>query len=447
MTDHSRFSQLLVVGIATFASCARPSGEAPPPSVLEGDLDEVREVALRSRTINAGREETVGDTRADASKKQGSALERVWADLSGHNRQMVERAQDYRLQVALSVFDDAGRVSHDKFRLGDEYLYPASAIKIFASAGILLWLQDKRREVESLGLDAEIMACPEGNGACEVIVDNSNRDGHTLTLGHVLLKMHLVSDNKAFNMLYDLVGHEELNQRFWDLGYTSLRVHHRMFSNGDAKEQRVTPRIQLRTTTGAIVEIPRRESDLALPATPASGLRVGTAHRAKSGRRHEEPMDFSQKNFVSVADLHRLILAVNAPGKDSRAALPLDDDLRSFLRMATTTLPHHSSNPRYPHLREGWGRFKPLCRGVLHVGEDGGPSCSNKAGNAYGFLLDNVYMRSETTGDAVAVTVGMYVNPNGVINDDEYSYDEEGRPLLRAMGVAIAQHHLDSGIR
>lgn len=156
-------------------------------------------------------------------------------------------------------------------------------------------------------------------------------------------------------------------------------------------------------------------------------------------------MDFTHKNFVSIADLHRLIIAVNAPGEDLRSALPLEDDLRSFLRVATTTLPHRSSNPRYPHLREGWGRFKPLCRGVPHVGEGGGTSCSNKAGNAYGFLLDNVYMRSEATGDAVAVTVGMYVNPNGVINDDDYGYDEEGRPLLRAMGVSIAQRHLDAG--
>ena len=70
-------------------------------------------------------------------------------------------------------------------------------------------------------------------------------------------------------------------------------------------------------------------------------------------------------------------------------------------------------------------------------------SCANKAGNAYGFLIDNTFLRDDQTGDAVALTVGMYVNPNGVINDDEYAYDEEGRPLLAAIGAAAARELLD----
>ena len=63
--------------------------------------------------------------------------------------------------------------------------------------------------------------------------------------------------------------------------------------------------------------------------------------------------------------------------------------------------------------------------------------CANKAGNAYGFLIDNSLIKNTATGDAVAITVGIYVNPNEVINDNEYAYDEQGRPFMAALGSQL----------
>lgn len=402
--------------------------------------------ALKPRAGSAASSDAETSTGAADSPGDGlhpeSIVRRTFGALREHDQEMVDKAVDYRLQAAFTHFPAGAPPVHDTFRLGAEYLYPASAIKIFASAGLLLWIQEKRKDVASLGTDSEILACPQDGGRCEVIADKSNRESRTLTVGHVVRKMHLVSDNKAFNTLYDLVGHRELHQRFWALGYSSLRVHHRMFSKGDAAEQKLTPRFQLRTRTGELVEVPRRDSDLVLPATPATGLRVGVAHRAKTGHLLETPMDFSQKNFVSIADLHRLIVALHRSKAASDKLLPLDPDLRAFLIDATTTLPHRSSNPRYSHLRETWGRFKPLCRGLSTLVGAEAISCANKAGNAYGFLIENTYLRNEATGAALAITVGMYVNPNGVINDDEYTYEEEGRPLLAAIGAAAARQYL-----
>ncbi|MGB1699898.1 MAG: serine hydrolase [Nannocystaceae bacterium] len=321
------------------------------------------------------------------------------------------------------------------FRPDAEYLYPASAIKVFASVGFLLWLQEQRVRVPSLGLDAEIFSCEEAQ--CAPIEETSDRDRSTLTIGHVIRKMHLVSNNQAFNMLFDLVGHRELHERFWGLGYKSLRVHHRMYGKGDALAQRTTPRLRIRTRDGVFIEIPERRSDLVVPPTPATQLLVGRAHRKGGRRLVDEPMNFAQKNFVSMHDLHRLIVEIHGFGGGEKANLSLEEDLRDFLLDAMTTPAHESKNPSYPNYQDSVRRLKPTCSGLQAEGEVSTLKCANKAGNAYGFLIDNSLIKNTATGDAVAITVGIYVNPNEVINDNEYAYDEQGRPFMAALGSQL----------
>ena len=64
---------------------------------------------------------------------------------------------------------------------------------------------------------------------------------------------------------------------------------------------------------------------------------------------------------------------------------------------------------------------------------------TNKAGRAYGFHIDNAYVEDEPSGKGFFVTAAIYANPNGILNDDDYAYNDLSAPFLAAVGEALAK--------
>ena len=61
----------------------------------------------------------------------------------------------------------------------------------------------------------------------------------------------------------------------------------------------------------------------------------------------------------------------------------------------------------------------------------------NKIGQAYGFLIDNAYVQDEAHGVEFLLSAVLYVNADGVLNDDKYEYDRIGFPFLRDLGYRV----------
>jgi hypothetical protein len=62
-----------------------------------------------------------------------------------------------------------------------------------------------------------------------------------------------------------------------------------------------------------------------------------------------------------------------------------------------------------------------------------------KSGRAYGFHLENAYIEDLQTRRGFFVTVAVYANPDSIMNDDDYAYDEISRPLMRSLGEALTR--------
>ncbi len=348
-----------------------------------------------------------------------------------------------RVQILVTTFEpqaNAPPVLHEHgWRVDAEYTYPASAIKTFASVAVLAQLGIWQAAGSRVDLKTPLALCKGREKQCEVIPDPSNLDGGVATIGHEIRKMHLVSDNDAFNRLYDIVGHRELNELFWDKGLSSLRLHHRMYAV-DPAAQLVTPRLQLHPRRGKPMEIPRRESNLVLPPSPAKDRQVGTAHFPLGSRqRVDTPLDFSRKNYISLRQFHRLLLGIVRPDLPNVPDLGLRRPHRAFLIQAMTEDPLASANPRYTKPDQSARRFKPLYIGIERVVPDAEFRYVNKAGKAYGFLLENAYIEHTPTGRAFAVTVVVYANDNGVLNDNKYEYKTVTRPFLHDLGEQLAR--------
>lgn len=390
-------------------------------------------------------EVTAGD--GEGSTAQATSLtEDPWlTELLASDRNIARLMKDparYRLQVMVTVIDPKGsRTSEHGYRVDVEYVYPASAIKTFAAVSALRKLEALRKEGHPVGLDTPVALCG-GVGSrrgCQT-KDASNVEAGVITLGHEIRKMQLVSNNFSFNRLYDFVGHRELNEDLWSLGFTSMRMHHRLYNGSDPLAQRSTPRVELRPPGAKRVVIPARVSDLELPPTPAVELRLGVAYiDDATGERVDEPMDFAGKNYVSVRDLHRLTLALCRPELPGVPQLGLAPADREALLSAMIEDPLQSKNPVYTDEHQSGLRYHTMTNGMLRVMPLERIRYTGKAGKAYGFHLDNAYIEDTKSKRAMAVTVVGYANANGVLNDNVYEYDTVTRPLLLGLGELLGR--------
>jgi hypothetical protein len=82
---------------------------------------------------------------------------------------------------------------------------------------------------------------------------------------------------------------------------------------------------------------------------------------------------------------------------------------------------------------------KPLLPGVLRVVDRDRLRYVSKSGRALGFHLENAYIEDRSTGRGLFVTVAIYANPDGVLNDDVYAYESLSAPFLSTLGWALAR--------
>jgi len=429
------------------------SGSPPATSSAAPRQDEVLEAREVEREAS-DEPEGVADEASDETEAVVAIApaEDMWLRdlLAAHPKKFGALLDDparYRLQILVTVIppkgsEGAAMVEH-RYRVDAEYVYPASAIKTFAAVGALRVLEELRARGHRVGLDTPLAFCEGATKHC-IAEDISNRDSGMITVGHEIRKMQLVSNNVAFNRLYELVGHQQINEMMWSLGFSSVRIQHRMYGVQDPLVQRTTPRVELRPRRGKAVELPARVSELPMPDIGYDELRLGIAYIDEDGQRVDEPLDFSTKNYVSIRDLHRLTLAIARPELPGMPDLGLSTAAREHLVRAMADNPSESQNPVYPELENGL-RYKTMIGGIQKELALERIFYMGKAGRAYGFHLDSAYIQDLETKRAMAVTVVVYANENGVLNDNNYEYDGVTRPLLRNLGQVLARAVLVDG--
>ena len=150
-------------------------------------------------------------------------------------------------------------------------------------------------------------------------------------------------------------------------------------------------------------------------------------------------MDFGPKNHVSLVDLQRGLCAVVRPDVDCGARFELSDEDRAFLRGVLGELPRESANPVYDPREYPDDYVKFLLPGVARVA--GGARIYNKIGMAYGFTTENAYIAerigSSDRGFFLAAT--LYTNRDGVLNDDNYEYEEVALPFMADLAEAVTR--------
>lgn len=357
--------------------------------------------------------------------------------------EVVRAPETFRVQVAVAKVDRAadGRpvLQRKTWRCGEEYFYPASTVKLLAAVASLEMLSELRAATGNplVNADAPLRIQPLFDGDSVQEREPSNRDGGLLTAHHEIRRIMLVSDNPAFNRLYDLVGVDDLNARMHRAGLESVRISHRLSDARPVPDQSRTAAVTIRTALGD-VEVPSRQGR-APEALSTRGVMVGEGMMSR-GVVAKGPVDFSRRNAVSLLDLQDALIMVVRPDIDMGGRrFNLDQNDRLRLTSPMEQYPRESANPLYEGPRYSDDYCKLFLPGLREWRPDRRLRVLNKVGQAYGFTIDNAYIEDPESGDAFFLAACIYTNADGVLNDDRYEYATLAEPFMAALAREMAE--------
>src|SRR6187399_3336486 len=227
------------------------------------------------------------------------------------------------------------------FNINDSsYFYPASTVKLPVA---ILALQ-KLNELKIAGLNKNTTMISEAdyNGQSEVYNDPSSPDGRP-TIEHYIKKILLVSDNDAFNRLYEFLGQEYINSALHKMGYKEVQIVHRLDISLSEDENRHTNPVRFFDASSKLIYEKPLEASKLIYATRNTKMGVGFYRGSEIVN---EPFDFSKKNRVSLTTLHSIVRSIMFPeGVAKKQRFKLSNDEYDFLRKYMSMIPLESKFP------------------------------------------------------------------------------------------------------
>jgi hypothetical protein len=372
-----------------------------------------------------------------ASRSLPEVLMRSRSDLFGA---VLDNAERNEIQIIYTQIDRDERnrpqfVEH-RYRVDPaRYFYPASSVKL---AGALVALEKLNLlGIEELNRDTALRIDSAYAGQSVVANDSTSETGFA-SIGHYIKKIFLVSDNDAYNRLYEFVGQRALNESLREKGYHDVRLTHRLSILLTPEENRRTNPFAFFSGERTIYAQPAAVSETDFAADEP--IPKGVAH-IRGDSLIPEPMDFAAKNYMSLEVLHGLLRGVVFPEsvpEDRRFQLSGDDYVFLYRCMGMT--PRESRFPSYDP-----ETFPDSYAKYFMFGDSGDPMPEsirvfNKVGAAYGYLIDNAYVVDFERGIEFLLSAVISVNENRTFNDGVYEYDATGIPFLANLGRVVYEY-------
>ncbi|MDZ7613923.1 MAG: serine hydrolase [Flavobacteriaceae bacterium] len=256
-------------------------------------------------------------------------------------RDIVQNPAKYKLQIIYTQIN-RDKKNHPKFttytyRTGiNEYFYPASTIKIYSAA--LALEKINKLKIKDLDFNDVMLTDSSYTGQTAVIKD-STAENSMPSLAHYIKKIFIASDNDANNRLYEFIGQKDFNEILKSKGYTDTRITHRLSVPLTTEENRHTNGITFydkQTNQQLYQQKPAYNN---LNFSYKGSLPLGKGY-LKGDEIVNTPMEFNEKNFSSLEDLHHIILSILfAERYNEVKTLDLTANDYSFLRQYMSQLP------------------------------------------------------------------------------------------------------------
>jgi len=358
-------------------------------------------------------------------------------------REVWQHPGQYRLQV---LYTEINRDKKNRPSFTDHafdldplrYFYPASVVKMPLA---FLSLEKLHK-----------MNLPGVNKYTSLLIDSAFtfqtpalQDATTASglpsVAHYIKKAFLVSDNDAYNRLYQFVGQQDINRWLHAKGYRDCRITRQFM--------RITPEQNRYTNPFRFVD---SNSNL-LYSNPGSinkdsfdfsnRFLLGNAYYNWQDSLVNSPMDFTTHNYLPLKDLQLMLQSVMFPGSvapSRRFDLARED--YDFLYRYLSQFPGETNYPKYDPSEYYDSYVKFFFNDPAHEGLPEGVRVFNKVGWAYGCLTDVSYVADFKNNIEFMLACTIYVNKDGVLNDNKYEYETVGQPFLYRLGQLIYNYEL-----
>lgn len=350
-----------------------------------------------------------------------------------------DHPDSFEVQVLYTQIDRAadGTVSLRTYRWGadsTQYFYPASTVKLPVA---VLALQ-KLNELGVLGLTSQSTLlhgkgiAPASAPQTSVALDTSSESGLP-SIANYVRKIFLTSDNDAYNRLFEWLGPTYINQALQRAGIEGGRLQHRVGVPGfdDTTHAYLNP-VRFMDGYDELYQIGERHDTYYDPLPAVKDQQRGIGY-TEGDRLINAPFDFSHKNYLSLRNLHDILLRIVVPEATERPFQLTEADYE-LLRTAMSQRPRESEHPRYDK-PDNYVKFWLYGDQPEETKIPDNVRILNKVGWAYGYLTDAAYI---TDGEVEFILVGtIYTNANRIFNDGVYEYEEIGMPFFGQLGRAM----------
>jgi hypothetical protein len=358
-------------------------------------------------------------------------------------KQIAENPLKYRVQI---LYTQINRDKYNKPSLttysyrtdSKEYFYPASTVKLAASVLAL-------EKINALGLDKNwfMFTRKSREGQQEINQDHSAENGKP-SVAHYIKKILLVSDNEAYNRLYEFLGQKEFNQTMKSKGFKGVRFTHRLQVPLTPFENQFTNPIEFVDTTGRTRYFQEAAfNDQAIFSKKP--ILLGQGFMNSQGQIEHQPYDFTLKNAFPLAAQHEFLQRLMLPEVfPKKKQFNLTQEDYAFLYQYMSQYP---TETRYPNYLMDSTFYPTYCKFIYYGANKNEPihknlRIFNKVGDAYGFLLDNAYVVDFENQIEFMVSAVILCNEDEIFNDDLYDYDRIGFPFLKQLGREIHAYEL-----
>jgi len=372
-------------------------------------------------------------------------LEQILASAPLEVTRVLAERERYRVRILYTQIDrdseNRPRFTSHGLGLGDKrYFYPASTVKLPVAALALERLNDLG--IPGLDRKTSMLTDRSSGGQTEAHVDPTTESGLP-SVEQYVKKIFIVSDNDAYNRLYEFLGQAAIRESLREKGHAETQILRRLSVTATASENRTTNPIRFVDGDRVLYSQPERTNPK-FWSVERPDVRQGRGHYV-GGELVEQPIDFRHSNDFPLEEqqaiLRTLLFPTTVP-VDQRFRLAPED--RRLLLEQMSMLPRESESPVYGDRTtyyDSYGKF--FLFGDSQEPIPGSIRIFNKVGQAYGYLLDNAYVVDFEHGIEFLLTAVLQVNDNEIYNDDTYEYDEVGYPFLAALGRTIYEHEMD----
>ena len=378
-----------------------------------------------------------------AQQKTNDMLQKILSQNTNPALQKVLKEKDsFRLQIIYTQInrDENNVPSFKNYSFGtgsDIYFYPASTVKLPLS---LLTLE-KLNSLKIKGVNKYTALEFDSSHPWQIPVStDSSSENNLPSLAHYIKKAFLISDNDAYNRMYQFVGQKEIHQRLWAKGYDNIRLP-KQFMGLSLENNRFTNSVNFRDKMGNII-YSQPGAYNADSFSFGKKINVGIGYLNSKDSLINKPMDFSTSNNIPLEDLQQILQGVMFPSSvPSNKRFKLTADDHKFLYRYLSQYPSETDFPKYDtshyydsyvkfYFKDSSGKIPPFIR------------VFNKVGWAYGFMSDVSYVVDFKNKVEFMLTAAIYVNKDGILNDDKYDYESVGLPFMYELGQTIYRYEL-----